>query len=76
VVAAADGSEALRRSVTGSPASAAELGRGLAAELLADGAGEWTGLPSPSPSGNPLNATEEHAPHHDTTAAAVWRVEK
>ncbi len=38
VVAATDGSRVLRRSVRGDEAEAAELGRRLAAELLADGA--------------------------------------
>jgi hydroxymethylbilane synthase len=62
VLAAVDGSDAVRRSATGPPHRAADLGRELAAELLADA---------------PRNhAPEEHAPHHDTTAAAVWRVEK
>jgi hydroxymethylbilane synthase len=62
VLAAVDGSDAVRRSATGSPRTAADLGRALAAELLADAPRTY--------------APEEHAQHHDTTAAAVWRVEK
>jgi hydroxymethylbilane synthase len=43
VVAAVDGSELLRSSAYGTPADPAALGRRLAEELLADGAGELMG---------------------------------
>lgn len=48
VVAAPDGGGDLRRSITGPVASAAELGRALAAEMLADGAADLMG-PEPRP---------------------------
>jgi hydroxymethylbilane synthase len=75
VVAAADGSDALRRSATGRPSGAAELGRALAAELLEDGAAELVASAGPHPhevADEPLTAQ-----HHDTAAGrAAWRVEK
>jgi hydroxymethylbilane synthase len=40
VVAALDGRRVVRRSATGDPAAAAEVGRGLAAQLLSEGAAE------------------------------------
>ena len=44
VVAAADGSEVLRRSMTGSLSDPAAVGTRLAAEMLADGAGDLMGV--------------------------------
>jgi len=43
VVLSADGAVAIRRSGTGAPGEAAELGRALAAEMLAEGAAELLG---------------------------------
>ncbi len=43
VVASVDGSHSLRRSALGAPTSAASIGVALAAELLAEGAGEFVG---------------------------------
>lgn len=51
-----DGSNACRRSATGNPDDPAELGRKLAAEMLADGAAELIG---PQPDQPP-----EHPPEH------------
>jgi hydroxymethylbilane synthase len=74
VVAAPDGGATLRRSSTGSPAGAGELGRALAAELLADGAADLVAAADTPQSSLKI-------PHHDTTAAmtmvnAAGRVEK
>ena len=57
VVAAADGSAVLRRSSTGSPDAAEDVGRALAAELLADGAADLV-APPPTP--------VHDRPQHDT----------
>jgi hydroxymethylbilane synthase len=69
VVAATDGSAALRRSVTGDPRRAAELGRALARELLTDGAADLMTVSTAE--AQPLAAppTSNENPHHDVAAA-------
>ena len=78
VVAAPEGGRALRRSGTGSPDAAADLGRAVADELLADGAADLVPLVRP-----PVPDADQHRPpnddrppHHATAATAAWRVEK
>lgn len=73
VVAAPDGGAVLRRSATGRPGGAADLGRALAAELLADGAAELV-FASGGTADHEVFA--EATEHHDTAATAAWRTEK
>ena len=91
VVVAADGSAALRRSATGSPDAAAELGRALAVELLRDGAADLVAAP-PAPVPDPPatqpyqrrthqdetndKTHQNETPHREPAATAAWRVEK
>ncbi|MFP5335363.1 MAG: hydroxymethylbilane synthase [Actinomycetes bacterium] len=75
VVAAPDGSAMLRRSATGRPGGAADLGRALARELLDDGAADLVAVP-PASAGTPVREEPLRlTTHHDTAATAAWRTE-
>lgn len=77
VVAATDGSSAVRRSARGAAGDPALLGRSLAAEMLALGAGDLVGAARPLPVTVPPTPLQTHTPEHDATAATTaWRVEK
>ena len=66
VVAAPDGSDALRRSASGPASDPESLGRALAAELLADGAAELMAAPAAEPERpsqtDPDQPPAEHSP--------------
>jgi len=66
VALSTDGGLSVRRSITGSPTSAADLGRKLAAEMLADGAGDLLAPAVEDPPDQHSDAAPV-PPHHPET---------